>query len=117
LPFPTPSDMNTQEEIEQEIELDSNINFSSSATANSLYTLDDPSLRRSERIAAAIRAHELLMQEQELIRSLTLGPIQELTSRCRSNTHLGLPCAAISVNHAPSYYDSFRVKKYLFRFC
>jgi hypothetical protein len=101
--------MLTQEKNDQELELDSNVNFSSSATANSLYTLDDPSLRRSERIAAEIRAHELLLQEQEQIRSLTLGPIRELTSRCRSNTHLGLPCAAISVNHAPSYYDSFRV--------
>jgi hypothetical protein len=102
--------MLTQEENDREIELDSNVDFSSSATANSVYTLDDPSQRRSERIAAAIKAHELFLQEQERIRSLTLGPIQELTSRCQSNTHLGLPCAAISVNHAPSYYDSFRVR-------
>jgi hypothetical protein len=109
--------MLTQEENDRETDLNSNVNFSSSATANSLYTLDDPSLRRSERVAAAIRAHEIFLQEQERIRSLILGPIQELTPRCRSNTHLGLPCAAISVNHAPSYYDSFRVKKYLFRFC
>jgi hypothetical protein len=101
--------MLTQEENDRELELDSNVDFSSSATANNVYTLDDPAQRRSERIAAAIKARELLDQEQARIRLLTLGPIQELTSRCRSNTHIGLPCAAISVNHAPSYYDSFRV--------
>jgi hypothetical protein len=104
--------------------LDSISDFTANPSSNSLYRMDDlnfgqrtsdrmsEEIRRSQRISESADRREQQAEEKRRRDLLTIRPIksqQAKFSACRSK-HNGLPCAAISANHAPGYYNSFRVK-------